>query len=325
MYDEAKLGDEAGRLAALRRYHALDTAPETEFSQIVALVREIFQVSLVSVNLIDRNRLWMMASAGAPRTECRRDDAFCNHTIRSVTPLVVPNLLEDPRFRDNPFVQGDAQMRAYLGVPLTSPEGYNVGSLCLLDTVPRHFSDADERLLSRFSQLIVSQLEMRLIAQQDELTGILSRRAFLQRLDGALAAEDPFALVVLDLDRFKEVNDRFGHPVGDIVLTSTAQMIAAQVRSGDAFGRLGGEEFGLLLAGADGAAAMALAERIREAVAAQFIPELGAAVTLSLGVALRLPGDSRAALLQRADLALYEAKHDGRNRTVMARAVEAAR
>lgn len=325
MYDEAKLGDEAGRLAALRRYHALDTAPEAEFSQIVGLVREIFQVSLVSVNLIDRNRLWMMASAGAPRAECRRDDAFCDHTIRSVSPLAVPDLLQDPRFRNNPFVQGEAQMRAYMGVPLTSPEGYNVGALCLLDTVPRHFSEADERLLTRFSQLIVSQLEMRLIAQQDELTGTLTRRAFLQRLDGALSAEDPFALVVLDLDRFKQVNDRFGHPVGDIVLASTAQMIAAQVRSSDAFGRLGGEEFGLLLAGADGAAAIALAERIREAVAAQFIPETGAPVTLSLGVGIRLPSDDRAALMRRADLALYEAKHDGRNRTVLARAVEAAR
>ncbi|QDA36670.1 GAF domain-containing protein (plasmid) [Paracoccus liaowanqingii] len=218
MYDEAKLEDEAGRLAALRRYHALDTAPETEFSQIVGLVRDIFQVDQAAVTLIDRKRQWMMASAGGPRAECRREDAFCNHTIRSAKPMAIPNLLEDDRFRDNPFVQGDTHMRAYLGVPLTSPEGYNVGALCLLHSAPRPFTATDADILVRFSELVVSQLEMRLIAQQDELTGTLSRRAFLQRLDGALASPDPFALVVMDLDLFKAINDGFGHPVGDIVL-----------------------------------------------------------------------------------------------------------
>ncbi|TJZ92013.1 sensor domain-containing diguanylate cyclase [Paracoccus gahaiensis] len=323
MYDDAKLEDEAGRVAALSRYHALDTAPETELSQIVGLARDVFQVSQASVNLIDRHRLWMMATAGAARAECRREDAFCDHTIRAAKPMAVPNLLEDERFRDSPFVQGEAHMRAYLGVPLTSPEGYNVGTLCLLHTAPRLFTATDADILVRFSELVVSQLEMRLIAQQDELTGTLTRRAFLQRLDGALASPDPFALVVLDLDMFKAINDTFGHPVGDIVLTSTARTIAGQVRSGDAFGRLGGEEFGLVLAGADSRDAMALAERIRAHVGAQVIAETGRPVTLSLGVAVRTPADDRTSLLLRADLALYEAKHDGRDRTVLARGVEA--
>ncbi|WP_338118666.1 sensor domain-containing diguanylate cyclase [Paracoccus liaowanqingii] len=291
---------------------------------MVGLVRDIFQVDQAAVNLIDRNRLWMMAAAGAPRAECRRDDAFCNHTIRSTSPLAIPNMLEDDRFRDSPFVRGDAHMRAYLGVPLTSPEGYNVGALCLLHTAPRPFTTTDADILVRFSELVVSQLEMRLIAQQDELTGTLTRRAFLQRLDGALTSREPFALVVLDLDLFKAINDGFGHPVGDIVLKSTAQMIGGQVRSGDAFGRLGGEEFGLLLAGADSRDAMALADRIRAHVGAQVIAETGRPVTLSLGVAVRTAADDRISMLRRADLALYEAKHDGRNRTVLARAGDAA-
>lgn len=317
MYDEAKLDDEAGRLAALRRYQVLDTVPEAEFSQIAGLVKDIFQVSQVLVNLIERDRLWVMAAAGMARIECPREDSFCTVTIQGEGPLAVPNLLEDKRFCDNPFVQGDAHMRAYLGVPLTSPDGYNVGALCVLHTAPRSFSVQEEDLLTRFSQLVVAQMEMRLIAQEDELTGILTRRAFLQRLDAAMMDTAPVGLMLMDLDHFKTINDTFGHAVGDQVLQATARVISDMVRHGDAFGRLGGEEFGLLLTDTAPDDVMALAERIRLRVSEQVIARIGKPVTLSMGVALRGPGDDRTSLMLRGDMALYQAKHGGRNMCVL--------
>lgn len=313
MYDATKLADEAGRLAALRRYQVLDSVPEVEFSQIVGLVRDIFQASHAAVNLIDEDRMWMMAAAGMPRGEYPRRETFCDLTIRSGGPLAIADLLRDARFRDNGFVQGQARLRAYLGVPLTSPDGYNVGSLCVMHGAPRGFSDMDADILRRFSRLVVSQLEMRLIAQEDELTGALTRRAFLQRLDRALQDPAPFALLLLDLDHFKTINDDFGHPVGDLVLKATARIIAQEVRAGDAFGRLGGEEFGLLLPASGPRDAMALAERVRRRVGDQVIARIGKPVTLSLGVALRQADCDRASMLLSADLALYEAKRAGRN------------
>jgi two-component system cell cycle response regulator len=161
------------------------------------------------------------------------------------------------------------------------------------------------------------------LARKDPLTGLPNRRALEEELPRALAralrAGEPLSVVVLDVDRFKEVNDRHGHAAGDAVLAAVAGRAAAALRGSDVIARFGGEEFAVVLPGADLARAAEAAERIREAVAAEAVTAGGAAlsVTVSLGCATLVPDERDArALLARADARLYEAKRAGRNRVV---------
>ncbi len=162
--------------------------------------------------------------------------------------------------------------------------------------------------------------DLALASRRDPLTGLPNRRAFDEDLarEASRAARTgaPLAVVVLDLDRFKAVNDAHGHAAGDAVLRAVASRASAAIRAGDLLARLGGEEFGILLPEADLARAVDVAERIRITLAALPVETAGAAlaVTASLGCAALAPGEAPDALVARADSRLYEAKGAGRNR-----------
>lgn len=314
-----KANDEAGRLAALQRYEVLDQASEKEFEQIVTLVRTLFKVPYVAINLIDTDRQFMQTAAGMQPMSCPREDAFCDQTIRGRRALAVEDATQDPRFASNPYVCSAAHIRSYLGVPLTSPDGYNIGALCVFDTEPRSFSAGDIDVLSNFAKIVMSQFELRLIARQDSLTGTLTRRAFLERLDRALADDEESSLLMLDLDHFKKVNDSHGHSAGDLVLRRVSECLMANLRNLDSVGRLGGEEFGILLSGVPETEALFIAERLRCAISDLEFPEMGGfRQTISIGVASRRGDTSQSKWLARADEALYNAKHAGRNTLVLA-------
>ncbi len=161
--------------------------------------------------------------------------------------------------------------------------------------------------------------DLALASRRDPLTGLPNRRAFDEDLarEVARAARtgEPLAVVMLDLDRFKAVNDGYGHAAGDAVLRALAARAQGAVRAGDVVARLGGEELGLLLPGADLARAAEVAERLRAALAALPVDAAGhaLAVTASLGCAVLAPGEPPEALVARADARLYDAKRDGRN------------
>ncbi len=172
--------------------------------------------------------------------------------------------------------------------------------------------------------LLVRRSHRRLetLAATDPLTGLLSRLAFAvvfaQAAERARREPKPMALAFFDIDHFKAINDTHGHAVGDRVLAMVAERLQAAVRGGDALARWGGEEFLLLLEDCDLDAAAAVAEKARAAVAGapRALADGGAlALTLSAGVAERRPGEDAAALIARADAALYRAKRAGRNRT----------
>ncbi|WP_294324249.1 sensor domain-containing diguanylate cyclase [uncultured Sphingomonas sp.] len=153
-----------------------------------------------------------------------------------------------------------------------------------------------------------------IMAETDQLTGIANRRRTLAALERAVSTSDadggPVSIAIFDIDHFKQVNDRYGHATGDVVLQRVAHIATAELRKADVIGRFGGEEFVLLLPDATTATALRVAERIRRAI------EAGAdrpPVTISVGVAERLPGETTEALLRRADQALYVAKREGRN------------
>ncbi|MGG5889016.1 GAF domain-containing protein [Falsiroseomonas sp. HC035] len=129
---------EAGRLAALIGVNVLDTRPEAEFDALVQRAAADFEVPISLVSLVDADRQWFKAAVGLPAShETPRAQAFCDHAIRDSSVLVVPDAAADPRFSDNPLVTGAPNIRFYAGAPLTLPEGSRLGTLCVIDTVPR--------------------------------------------------------------------------------------------------------------------------------------------------------------------------------------------
>ena len=164
--------------------------------------------------------------------------------------------------------------------------------------------------------------EATMLASTDELTGLANRRAFLRQLDREIAGAAefgwPLAVAIFDVDHFKAVNDRHGHAIGDRVLQQIAARAGSAVRGGDLVGRIGGEEFGILMPGATAEDATNVAERLRQAM--EMAPTLDdlPSITVSVGIAAREYQRDASALLEVADVALYAAKNAGRNRVRIA-------
>jgi diguanylate cyclase (GGDEF)-like protein len=173
----------------------------------------------------------------------------------------------------------------------------------------------------RSAQLAEAYRRLEALAATDWLTDCLNRRAFTTRVDAALGDEqaDGNALLVIDADHFKTINDRFGHHRGDEVLQLIAKAIRANVRDGDLVGRLGGEEFGVFMRGANDLVALHVGERIRQAINALFVRSEGITQRLSVSIGgATCEGEvGFAELFRTADKRLYEAKRRGRNRVLM--------
>ncbi|MEO9337741.1 sensor domain-containing diguanylate cyclase [Mesorhizobium sp. SB112] len=319
LYDP-KLTDEAARLAAVHRYDLLDTPPEPEFEQLTVLLKSIFAAPIVLISLIDDRRQWCKSSIGLDIKELPRDQTFCQYTIRSLDVMVIEDATQDPRFKDHPFVTQEGGIRSYLGAPLTSPDGYNIGTICIIDTKPRIFTQNDIAVLKQFSDVVISQFELRQIASRDMLTGVWTRRAFLEAAKKELARYHrhghTISLALFDLDHFKSINDAHGHGVGDAVLRETVRSCHEAMRGEEVLGRIGGEEFAMLLVNVSGDAALQAADRFRSNIEGASIkqePELR--FTASFGVAdCSTLINSVEEWLALADQALYRAKARGRNR-----------
>ena len=312
---------EAARLQALDRFDILDTPREASFDRIVRLIRTVLDVPIAIVSVFDGHRQWYKACEGLATSEAARKDTFCRYTILQDSPLIVEDATKDPRFADNPHVRNDPHIRFYAGVPLRTADGHNIGSVCAIGHKPREFGPRETAILQDFADLAMDQLEMRQHASSDALTGVLSRRAFMEQGSRAfaLAKRQRFDLscIALDVDHFKTVNDTFGHTAGDKVLSGIARQCADTLRDVDIFGRVGGEEFAIFMyAGRNGA--QESAERLRGAIETMRFAHgsTNIKVTASLGVAsIDSTIGSLDELLERADAAMYMSKHSGRNRT----------
>ena len=345
--------NETERLAALAEYSILDTPPEQAFQDLVTIAAAVCDMPIATVTLIDAERQWIKAAIGMEAGECRRADSFCTHTILvPQRPLVVEDALQEPRFRDNPFVVGPPGVRFYAGAPLVTAGGLAMGAVCVLDTRPRRLAPDRLEALEGLARQAVAQLELRRAyaelrhhaserawyehqmeaAQRrlteenaqlahasvtDELTGLPNRRAAALHLERAFAhasdAGAPLVVAIVDIDFFKAINDRHGHPVGDEVLVQVGRVLSAYSGPELFVARLGGEEFVVVIAGASIEEGTRLCDAMREAVAAA---GSGQPVTVSIGLTGCRAGDTVGDIYSRADLALYRAKHAGRNRVV---------
>ena len=168
------VNDETARLAALRRYRILDTEPEQAFDDLTLLAAQVCETPIALITLLDEKRQWFKSRLGTSATETARSVAFCAHTIQQDDMFVVPDTLADERFRENPLVVGEPRVRFYIGASLVTHDGHALGSLCVLDRVPRTLTAEQQAALDALRRQAVAQLELRL--NIDELAQALRKR-----------------------------------------------------------------------------------------------------------------------------------------------------
>lgn len=174
--------NEAARLAALRALKILDTPPEERFDRIIAFARDLFQVPIALVSLVDQDRQWFKSRAGLDAPETPRSVSFCGHAILSADPFVVEDATVDERFRDNPLVTGPPFVRFYAGMPLNAG-GFRLGTLCLIDHQPRRFTDRDRGVLTGLAGWV--ERELTILSELQTMAIRLESQARLEAvLDG---------------------------------------------------------------------------------------------------------------------------------------------
>ena len=348
--------NESARLEALHRYAILDSLSEPAYDDLAVIAAEICGTPISLVSLVDKERQWFKAKVGIEAIQTPRDIAFCAHAILGQELFVVSDAQADTRFAENPLVTEEPKIRFYAGAPLINPAGLALGTLCVIDRMPRSLEEKQKDALMALSRQVVTQLELRRNVTEleramaemqqyqrklesyqkkleemniqleqsshvDGLTGLNNRRSLELRLEeeysrAARYGKD-FSVLMVDVDHFKKLNDTFGHMAGDSVLRKVAQTIQEASRNTDYTARYGGEEFAVILPHTGEEGAFIIAERIRKAV--QNMRWEQGHVTVSIGTATwRSKEMSGADLIKEADKALYRAKETGRNRVSQA-------
>lgn len=452
MRSSPHLFNEDARLASLAEYDLLSGTDDVDLTEIVELATRMFDVSIAMVSLVDRDALTFKATAGIDACGADRKGSFCAYAIAQQDIFVVPDATLDVRFENHPLVLGAPFIRFYAGVPLRSPTGHAIGSLCIIDSRYRNgLSHREQEDLKSLASIVVDRLELRRLAvagavsqtrfqniaatspdgiicadhdgrisfwnaacerlfgypaeqalgasidiivpkrmrgghdgglhrvanggkprlvgttveldavnrsgdefpielslsmwkegerasfgsiirdiserranedrlfnlaHRDSLTGLPNRSVLLSRIAESVRGPDPFGIMLLDLDGFKNVNDTRGHTAGDLVLRQVAKRILDCVRPIDTVARLGGDEFAVLMPGRpDRTAIGAEADCLIASLSSPYILDgsmvhIGASIGIACG-----PDDGEHAedLLSAADMAMYQAKGEGRN------------
>ncbi|MBI5303170.1 MAG: GAF domain-containing protein [Chloroflexi bacterium] len=322
------------QLATLREIdHTLSSVIELTPLLETVLVRlaQVVPYDSAAVLLLDGPILRAVAARGSARAALHKsaldisDNAIFQQMVREQTPIIIGELALDARWVN---VAGLELEQAWMGAPLIA-RGEVIGQIGMFSATARAFAREHSDLVMAFANHAAVAIantrlreELREQARHDSLTGALNHGAFIEELRRVGERYAPLALIMLDLDNYKQYNDTYGHVAGDHVLTVTVQAIRAHIKQNDFVGRWGGEEFGIALPGANSTHAARVAERIRATLAqTEIANDDGERIpppTVSQGIAT-VPETAHTVdeLIDRADRALYRAKARGRDQVVM--------
>ena len=160
--------NEASRLATLRGIGILDTPREDRFDRYTRITARAFDTPMALISLIDESRQWFKSAIGINGNETPRDISFCGHTILGDGVFEIRNTRLDPRFRDNPLVAGPPRIRFYAGAPLKAPNGHRLGTLCIIDRIPRELSDDEKSMLTNLADLVAAEIIRRVDAEAEK-------------------------------------------------------------------------------------------------------------------------------------------------------------
>lgn len=179
--------NEAQRMAAVRRYNILDTPPDGAFDRITAIAARRFDVPISIISIVDDDRIWFKSHHGLPGvSQIGRDPGLCASAILSPDPHILLDASADPRSLANPLVAGEFGLRFYAGVPLRTSDGYNLGTLCVIDKAPRPIDQAQIEDLKDLASLVIDQLELRLAARREAAKGEILAREIDHRVMNSL-------------------------------------------------------------------------------------------------------------------------------------------
>jgi phosphoserine phosphatase RsbU/P len=275
---------EARRLDAVRRYDILDTPPDGVFDRLTALAARYFKVPISVVSIVDTDRIWFKSHHGVDVYEVGRDPGLCASAILQPHPWVVENAGLDPRTLANPLVAGELGLRFYAGVPLTTSDGYNLGTFCIIDQEPRTISDDDLEVLRDLAAVVMDQLELRLEARRTVVREHQLREqaeAVLHRLQQSLLPPDLPAVPGADVAAWWEPA-RGGELGGDFYDLFQCGDERWSVVIGDVCGK-----------GVDAAAVTALARYTLRAAALQTSSPCATLQLLNDALLRQRPGDER--------------------------------
>lgn len=161
--------NEAERVANLHDYTILDTRSEGPFNNVASIAAHMFKTPMAFVSFVDESRVWFKANVGLESvTETPRGVSLCSLAILSNTPTVFENTLEESCLLANPLVAGDFGMRFYAAAPIRTPEGFNIGAVCVVDKEPRTFSAGDQRVLEHLASIVMDELKLRSLQQEEK-------------------------------------------------------------------------------------------------------------------------------------------------------------
>lgn len=336
-------GTETLKLIELHTLDVFYTPVEERFERITRTARRLFRTPVAAVTILSREKQWFKSIGGWPVSELPIDQSLCTWTVRDDKLTVVPDTTKDPRFQNHPLVVGVPHVRFYAGYPLRDKTGTATATFCVFDIKPREFSADDlqsmrdlggiaqQELIADHMNSVHAELVSKLGAARreamfDPLTRVWNRRGATPFLRAALTKAEKegsqVSLCAIDVDKFKRINDNYGHQAGDEVLSKLATLLISCVRTDDIVCRYGGDEFMLILPDADEKTATGIAKRALENISQSGIVtrEGGVSMTVSIGCASQKAGErlSAEALIKRADDALLESKESGRNRIRLA-------
>ncbi|WP_392538601.1 diguanylate cyclase [Legionella sp. 227] len=312
MIPPKKPKNEAERLATLYKLHILDTEKEERFDRVTRIARKLFEVPISAISFLEADRQWMKSTQGINIKEAARKTSFCGHVILSDKIMVVEDATQDKRFYDNPFVLKKPNFRFYLGCPL-QVKGYNVGVFCLIDNKPRSKLDIDQKMVNDLARMVEMDLEQLQVSITDELTGLSNRRGFLKLADYLFQKcqreNQVFTLLFFDLDKFKHINDEFGHLEGDKVLKIFAHALLQNFRYYDVIARWGGDEFCVFCSGLKRKYVPGIIQRLKDSLEAAKIKDYSIQFSVGIIEYNQKEHQTLEDMITLADSKMYESKN----------------